>query len=84
LPGALIGTGIAVSAGGAAFYYYGQKRGPGEKYLYDDTRWLGGTMIALGGASLVAGVYLLLHHPSSAPVATISPGGVYLGWAGAL
>jgi tetratricopeptide (TPR) repeat protein len=83
LPGALIGGGLAVSAGGAVFYYYGQKRGPGEKYVYDDTRWLGGTMMVLGGASIVAGTILLVRH-RSAPVATLTPGGAYLGWAGEL
>ena len=84
LPGALIGSGLAVSAGGAVFYYYGQKRGPGEKYVYDDTRWLGGTMMVLGGASIVAGAILLVRHRSSSPVATLTPGGAYLGWAGEL
>jgi tetratricopeptide (TPR) repeat protein len=84
LPGALISGGIAVSVGGGVLYYYGQKRGSGEKYVYDDTRWLGGTMMVLGGASIVAGTILLLRHPSSAPVAAFTPGGAYLGWAGQL
>jgi hypothetical protein len=82
LPGALIGGGITVSAAGAVFYYYGQKHGPQEKYVYDDTRLLGGVMMGLGAASIAAGAILLVRHPASAPVATVTPGGAYLGWAG--
>jgi tetratricopeptide (TPR) repeat protein len=83
LPGALIGGGVAVSAAGAVYYYYGQKRGPDVKYVYDDTRLLGGSMIVLGAGAAATGAFLLLRHSSSAPVAGVIPAGAYVGWAGA-
>jgi tetratricopeptide (TPR) repeat protein len=83
IPSLLVGGGLAVAATGGAFYYYGQKRGPDEKYVYRDTRTLGGVMMAAGGAAIVAGAIVWLRRPSSAPVAGITPDGAYLGWAGA-
>ncbi len=87
LPALVSGGGVAVLAGGVTFFYYGQKRGPDEKYLYDDTRLLGGTLIVAGAAAIVTGAILWLRHPdgsdrSGAPVATLAPGAGYLGWAG--
>jgi hypothetical protein len=79
----VIGGGAAALAGGGVFYYYGQKRGPDEKFVYDDTRLLGGTMMALGTAAIVTGVVLWLGHPaSSGAVAALAPDAGYLGWAG--
>jgi len=84
VPGVLLGSGIAALAGGATFYYYGQHRGPDVKYVYDDTRALGGTMMVLGAGSVVAGAILVLRRPSGgAPVVAIGARGAYLGWAGA-
>jgi tetratricopeptide (TPR) repeat protein len=88
LPIALVGGGIAAAAGGGVFYYYGRKRGPDEMFVYDDTRWLGGAMMVVGGAAIVAGTVLWLRggSPGAAPpgpVAAVTPGGAYLGWAGA-
>jgi tetratricopeptide (TPR) repeat protein len=87
LPALVIGGGVALLAGGGTFYYYGQKRGPDEKYVYDDTRLLGGTLIVAGAAAIVTGAILWLRHPdgsdrSGAPVAALAPGAGYLGWAG--
>jgi hypothetical protein len=57
-------------------------------FVYDDTRWLGGAMMVVGGAAIVAGTVLWLRggSPGAAPpgpVAAVTPGGAYLGWAGA-
>lgn len=82
VPGALVVGGLAAAAGGGAFYYYGQKRGAGEKYVYDDTRLVGGALIAVGGAAVATGIVVWLRRPSSSPVAAITAGGGYLGWAG--
>jgi tetratricopeptide (TPR) repeat protein len=82
LPIALIGGGIAAVAAGTVLYYYGQKRGPGEMFVYDDTRLLGGTMVVLGGAMVVTGAILWRHPRSAAPVAALGPSAGYLGWAG--
>ena len=83
VPSLLVGGGIAAVAGGGVFYYYGQKRGPQDMFIYDDTRWLGGAMVVLGGAAIVTGTLLWVRHrPAAHAVAAIAPGGGYLGWAG--
>lgn len=83
LPSLLVGGGLAAVAGGGAFYYYGQKHGPDEMYIYADTRWLGGAMMGLGGAAIVAGAIVWARGPSSgAPVAAVAPAGGYVGWVG--
>jgi tetratricopeptide (TPR) repeat protein len=84
LPALMIGGGVAALAGGGLFYYYGQKRGPDEKFVYDDTRLLGGTLMAVGAAAIVTGAVLWLRHPdtSGALVAALAPDAGYLGWAG--
>ena len=85
LSAAMLGGGIAAVAGGGVFYYYGQKRGPHEMFVYDDTRWLGGAMMALGGAAIATGIVLWLRGAprASGPVAVAVPGGGSLGWQGA-
>ena len=82
---ALLGGGVAAAVGGGVFYDYGQKRGPHEMFVYDDTRWLGGAMIAIGGAAIATSVVLWLRGApdASGPVATVAPGGGSLGWRGA-
>jgi tetratricopeptide (TPR) repeat protein len=84
LPALLIGGGVAALAGGGTFIYYGQKHGPDEKYVYDDTRLLGGTLMVAGAAAAVAGAVLWLRHPEPAgtPVVVLAPDAGYLGWAG--
>jgi len=83
VPSLLVAGGIAAVAGGAVFYYYGQKRGPEDMFIYDDTRWLGGTMVVLGGAAIATGTLLWVRHrPASHAVAAIAPSGGFLGWAG--
>ncbi|MDB4956023.1 MAG: hypothetical protein JWO36_3592 [Myxococcales bacterium] len=84
LPISLVAGGAAAFVGGVAFYYYGQPRGPNEMFVYDDTRILGGTMMVLGGAAAITGSLLLARHPSSAPIAAVVPGGLFVGWAGEL
>ena len=65
LPMSLTGGGLGVFAGGVVFYAYGQKRGPSEMFVYDDTRILGGTMMVLGVAAAATGTVLLFAHRSS-------------------
>jgi tetratricopeptide (TPR) repeat protein len=80
-PSVLVGGGVAALAGGGVLYYYGRKRGPEEKFVYEDTRLLGGTMMVLGGAAIVTGAIVWLRGSSAAPVAAITAGAGYLGWA---
>ncbi len=80
-PGVWICGGAAAMAAGGAFYYYGQKAGPDEKYVYDDTRLLGGAMLALGGAAIVTGVILWRRASATVPVVALAADGGYLGWA---
>jgi hypothetical protein len=79
----MFGGGIASLAGGGVFYYYGQKAGPNEKYVYSDTRLLGGTMVVLGAAAVVTAAVLWVRNPdpTGAPVAVIGSHAGYLGWA---
>lgn len=82
LPPVLVGGGLAVLAGGATFYYYGAKHGSDEKYVYDDTRPIGAAMMAAGGVAIAVGAVIWLRRPS-APAVALTPGGGYVGWAGA-
>ena len=82
VPVSLVAGGAAIAITGGVFYYYGQKRGPDEKFVYDDTRILGGTLAVLGVAATATGAYLLWHRHSSMPLAAAAPGGGYVGWAG--
>lgn len=82
LPGLLIGGGIAAAVSGGVFYYYGQKRGPHDKYVYDDTRLLGGTLMLLGGGAIATGAFLVFHGGASGPVVAVTPGGARVGWTG--
>lgn len=83
VPGLLIGAGFATLHVGGALFYYGQLRGPNDKYIYDDTRWLGGAVMLAGAAVLTTGAVLWVHGRSHAPVAALGPSGGYVGWAGA-
>jgi len=83
VPSLLVGGGIAALAGGGVFYYYGQKRSSTDMFIYDDTRWLGGTLVVLGGAAIVTGVVLWARRGSAShAVAVVAPRSGYLGWAG--
>ena len=82
VPVSLVAGGAAVAITGGVFYYYGQKRGPDEKFVYDDTRILGGTLTLIGVAATATGAYLLWRGHSSTPVAAAAPGTAYVGWAG--
>jgi tetratricopeptide (TPR) repeat protein len=75
----LIGGGAALAVAGGVYYYYGAKRGPDEKYIYSDTRLLGGALIVGGAASAAIGTYLWLR-----PTAAVTPGGIVVGMAGSL
>ncbi len=79
LPIAMFGVGVAGLAASGWFYYYGSKGGPGEKYIYPDANgWAIGTA-AIGAGAIIAGV-VLWRGAKSAPVATLGPGGGYVGW----
>jgi tetratricopeptide (TPR) repeat protein len=84
VPSLLIAGGVGALAAGATLYYYGQKRGADEKYVYDDTRLLGGGLVVAGAAAIVTGAVLWLRAPevAGAPVAVVTAGGCYAGWAG--
>jgi tetratricopeptide (TPR) repeat protein len=81
-PGVLIGGGAAAVVAGAALYYYGQKRGPDEKFVYDDTRLVGGATLVLGGAAIVTGAILWRQRSAAAPVVGLAAHGGYVGWTG--
>ncbi len=75
--------GAGAIAGGAVALYYGNKSGPDEKYVYPGATAAGVALVSAGAVSIGVGVWLWVRGSrESAPVATIGPGGGYLGWHG--
>ena len=84
-PTVLLGTGIATLATGGVFLYYGLGiSGADEKYVYPPSTPIGLALAAVGGGATIGGIILLKQagSSSSGPVASVSPGGGFIGWAG--
>ena len=84
-PSVLLGTGVATLATGGVFLYYGLGiNGADEKFIYPDSTPLGIVLAAVGGGATIGGVLLLKPSGSSSsgPVASVSHGGGFVGWAG--
>jgi hypothetical protein len=84
-PSVLLGTGVVSVAAGGVFLYYGLGiSGADEKFIYPDSTPLGIALAAVGGGATIGGIILLsgTSSSSSGPVASVSPGGGFVGWAG--
>lgn len=84
-PSVLLGTGIATLATGGVFLYYGLGiSGADEKYVYPPSTPIGLALAAVGGGATIGGIILLKQAgaSSSGPVASVSPSGGFVGWAG--
>jgi hypothetical protein len=81
----LLGTGVVSVAAGGVFLYYGLGiSGADEKYIYPDSTPIGIALAAVGGGATIGGIILLSQAGSSGsgPVASVSPRGAFVGWAG--
>ena len=84
-PSVLLGTGIVSVAAGGVFLYYGLGiGGADEKFIYPDSTPIGIALAAVGGGATIGGIILLSQAGSSGsgPVASVSPRGGFVGWAG--
>src|SRR6185503_20240309 len=80
LPVALLSTGIAALITGSVFLYYGSLTGANQKYVYTESTPVGVGLVALGIGAGVGGSILLWQSSRSGPVASLTPGGGYVGW----
>jgi hypothetical protein len=80
-----VGGSLALAGSGVAFYL-GQQGGPDhpeDVYVYPGANATGFVLAGAGAASIGVGAWLWMRGSrESAPVATIGPGGGYLGWQG--
>jgi hypothetical protein len=84
-PSVLLGTGVVSVAAGGVFLYYGLGiGGADEKFIYPDSTPIGIALAAVGGGATIGGIILLSGAGSSSngPVASVSPRGGFVGWAG--
>lgn len=84
-PSVLLGTGVVAMAAGGVFIYYGLGiSGADEKFIYPDSTPVGIALAAVGGGATIGGIILLSQAGSSGsgPVASVSPRGGFVGWAG--
>jgi hypothetical protein len=83
-PALLLGTGVATIAAGGVFLYYGSIDGPDEKYIYKTSTPIGIAVTTVGVGAAIGGAIWLSQSGSSqsAPVASASRNGAYVGWAG--
>jgi hypothetical protein len=79
------GGGLALAGSGVGFYL-GQKGGSDDKYIYPGATATGLVLAGVGVAAVGVGVWLWVRDSresrESAPIASIGPGGGYLGWHG--
>ncbi|HEY1811342.1 MAG TPA: PEGA domain-containing protein [Kofleriaceae bacterium] len=80
LPASLLGTGIAALIAGSIFLYYGSLTGSNQKYLYTESTPVGVGFIVVGIGATLGGSVLLWQAARSGPVASLMPGGGYVGW----
>jgi hypothetical protein len=84
-PSVLLGTGVVTLATGGVFLYYGLGiSGADEKYVYPPSTPIGLALAAVGAGATIGGIILLKQAGSSTsgPVASVSPSGGFVGWAG--
>ena len=83
LPAVVLGTGIVALGIGGVMLYYGSLGGDNQKYTYPDATPIGiGVMAAGVGATIIGGVlFYQAGNRTSAPVASVSRNGAFLGWA---
>ena len=80
-PAILLGAGIAMLGAGGVYLYYGALGGTTQKYIYPDSTPVGIGLLAVGLGATIGGTVLLSQSGQrSTPVASIGPGGGYVGW----
>lgn len=81
-PSIVLGSGILALGVGGVLLYYGGLGGDQQKYTYPDSTPIGIGVLAAGvGATIIGGVLFYQAGPrSSAPVASVSRDGAYVGW----
>ena len=81
-PGLLLAAGIGALGAGAVYLYYGSLGGTSSKYIYPDSTPIGIGLVAIGLGATIGGTILLAQagHRTSTPIASIGPGGGYVGW----
>jgi hypothetical protein len=81
-PAILLGAGIVGLGTGSVFLYYGSIGGPNAKYTFNDSTPVGIGILAVGLGATIGGTILLAQsgHSGSTPIASIGPGGGYVGW----
>jgi PEGA domain len=80
LPVSLLGTGIAALITGSIFLYYGSLTGSNQKYVYTESTPVGVGFLVVGIGATLGGSVLLWQSTRSGPVASLTPGGGYVGW----
>ena len=82
-PAVLVIGGAAALAAGGVEIYLGTRDGPDVKTIYPNATPIGGALIGVGAVMVGVGIYLWTRGPKeSAPVATLTPDGGFVGWAG--
>ena len=81
-PAIVLGCGVVALAIGGVELYYGSLGGPDAKYTYPNATPIGiGVMAAGVGATIIGGVlFFQAGQHNSAPVASVSHEGAYVGW----
>ena len=82
VPAIVLGSGILALGVGGVLLYYGGLGGNQQKFTYPDSTPIGiGVMAAGVGATIIGGVlFFQAGQRSSAPVASVSHDGAYVGW----
>ncbi len=82
LPLTMVAGGSLTAVAGGVCLYYGLRDGASHKYIYPSLTPVGITLLAVGAGAAIAGAILWPSGSShSHPVAAVSSGGAYVGWA---
>jgi hypothetical protein len=81
-PLTMIAGGSVTAVSGGVCLYYGLRDGASHKYVYPSLTPVGITLVAVGAGAAIAGAILWPSGSNhSHPVAAVSSGGAYVGWA---
>jgi hypothetical protein len=83
LPAVLVIGGVSALAAGGVELYLGTKDGADVKTIYPNATPIGAALVGVGAVMVGVGIYLWTRGPKeSTPVATLTPDGGFVGWAG--
>ena len=83
LPVVLVIGGVSALAAGGVELYLGTRDGPDVKMIYPNATPIGAALAGVGAVMVGVGIYLWTRGPNaSAPVATLTSDGGFVGWAG--